>query len=232
MSVFRKSFATTGAAQEALRRTARLRGAGLPTPDGRPGQTGREVAFDHVTGLTGFNLLEAVPMSALLVPLGALHDVTAGQVPEFDPLLRIRPRLGGDAPKWLMDALAQPAPAGAGRPVLLHGDFHVGQMICDGAGDIWLIDLDDLASGPEEADLGNFIAHLATSAAVARGGFNESIAFWQGEVLEGWSALGRGCEPLRLNRYLRLALIRRHLKLRAAGRRDYCAEIREYLSTP
>jgi hypothetical protein len=216
----------------ALQRSAWLRRAGVRTPAGHPGENAREVAFDHIAGANRFDLLAAVPMADLLAPLCALHDVPPVTLPRFEPLSRIRPRLAGGIPGWLTGALDRLCQDTACGTVLLHGDFHVGQLIRDGKGDIWLIDLDDLATGPQEADLGNFIAHLSTSAEAARGSFDEGLAFWRHAVLSAWRRLGRGCDPVRLDRFLRLALIRRHLKLRAAGRPDYADAIRRCVSAP
>ncbi|MEZ5912486.1 MAG: phosphotransferase [Paracoccaceae bacterium] len=232
MSVFRKSYCNTGKAQLALQRAAWLRREGIRTPAGRPGQIACQVDFDRIAGVSGIDLLAAAPMVDLLAPLGMLQGVRAGDVPRFDPLLRIRPRLMAGVADWLGRALGRLRPATTGGTVLLHGDFHLGQLIRDRTGEVWLIDLDDLAAGPQEADLGNVIAHLATSGPAARGGFDRSLAFWRDAVLAAWFALGRGCDPALVDRFLRLALIRRHLKLREAGRPDFGEAICRYLSTP
>lgn len=232
MTLFRKSYATAAAATVAGRRTTWLRAGGIRTPEARPGRGPKDLLFDYIAGASRFELIAVVPISALLAPLAALHDVPAKAVPSFDPLLRIRPRRTADDPGWLTAALDQLGSEEIGGTTLLHGDFHVGQLIRDEAGDMWLVDLDDLAIGPPEADLGNFIAHLSSSAETARSNFADSLAFWQREVLGGWAALGRGCDPKWIDRYLRLALIRRHLKLRAAGRPDYGAALAQYLSAP
>lgn len=232
MRRFRKTFSTADVAKEALRRTEWLRAKGIRTPDARPGATPDALTFDHITGSARFDLIATTPMPALLAPLAALHDLPAISVPRFDPLLRIRPRLRANDPGWLTAALSQHGMDELGGTALLHGDFHVGQLIGDDAGVVWLIDLDDLACGPLEADLGNFIAHLATSPEADRGHFAESLVFWRREVLDGWAALGRGYDRVRVDRFLRLALIRRHLKLRATGRPDYGAAIERSFLAP
>jgi aminoglycoside phosphotransferase (APT) family kinase protein len=47
--------------------------------------------------------------------------------------------------------------------VIIHGDFHAGQLILEMASQKWwLIDLDDVALGHKEADVANFCVNIAT----------------------------------------------------------------------
>ena len=44
----------------------------------------------------------------------------------------------------------------AAQRVIVHGDYHVGQILIESVtGDVWLLDLDDLALDQPESDLGN-----------------------------------------------------------------------------
>ena len=232
MTRFDKTFATREQAQEALRRSEMLHAGGIRTPGACPGRTEAKLSFGKIDGESRFALLTAVPMHALLAPLTALHDLPATGIPRFDPLARIAPRLGPDMPPWLGDSLAHLTTGLPEGNTLLHGDFHVGQLIRDGSGEIWIVDLDDLALGPPEADLGNFVAHLATSPEASDGTFREGLCRCRGEVLSAWHRLGRHCDVAAFNRFLALALIRRYLKLREAGRPDHGEMIAREVSVP
>ena len=159
-------------------------------------------------------------LAAVLAAIGVLHGAAVSDLPVFDPLLRIRPRLALTKVPALRAIAEEPVPQGHAT---LHGDLHVGQAIRDLSGMVWIIDLDDLATGPPEADLANFAAHLATSP--PQGG----IADWSDRVRRIWTGQGRALEQAVFEQFLRFALLRRHLKLRAAGRPDFEAEILAYL---
>jgi hypothetical protein len=216
---FVKSHAGAAAAAEALRRATALSAAGVHTPAARPGRNGREIVFDRIDGPAGRGLLDA-GLTALLQPLTALHRARIEGLAPYDPFLRIRPRLPLATLVPAADILSETVPRGSAT---LHGDLHVGQFLRDGAGKVWIVDLDDLALGPPEADLANFAAHLATS---TEGG---GIARRADEVRDAWRRLGLGFRADVFVRYLRVALVRRHLKLRAAGRPDHEAEVLRYL---
>lgn len=138
----------------------------------------------------------------------------------YDPMSRIRTRLALTDDPLLRSYAEGPIPTGH---ALLHGDLHVGQFIQEPWGKVWVLDLDDLALGPPEADLANFAAHLSTTDP------GPGIAGWAGQVCREWASLGGALEPTVFARFLHLALVRRHLKLREAGRPDFEAEILAYL---
>lgn len=213
-----KSFADPRTAAEALRRSEALRAGEVPTPAGRPGACANEVEFDRIEGRSGLPVL-AAGLPALLGPVARLHAARVAGLADFDPLLRVRPRLALASAHEVRAVLDDPVPRGAAT---LHGDLHAGQFVCDRSGRVWILDFDDLALGPPEADLANFAAHLATS----RGG---GIALWAGRVRASWLGLGRRCDTEVFGRFLRFALVRRHLKLRAAGRPDFEAPVVAYL---
>lgn len=223
MSTFRKLHADAVLAAEILRRSDALRAAGVPTPRALPGDRPEELAFQHIDGNTGFPLLR-LPMEQLLAPLALLHRTDVSVLPPLDPLRRITPRIGSlNRPDF---AALTPAPPG---DAVVHGDFHVGQLLLDERGKMWIVDLDDMARGHPASDLANFIAHLATSDAIG-GDFRARLNECALEVAHAWTALGREFDPAAFDAHLRIALVRRHLKLREAGRPDFEAEIAAYLS--
>lgn len=219
MSGFVKRYATPVLAQEALRRTRALRRQSVPTPAAEQGAKADVLVFERVEGQTGRALIGA-DMKPLLRVVRRLHAATVSGLPVFDPLLRIRPRLELTERAALRGLLDGPVPSGMS---VLHGDLHVGQFIAKPSRDVWIVDLDDLALGPPEADLANFAAHLATTEP------GPGIAGWATRVCGEWAALGGAVEESVFAWYLQLALLRRHLKLRAAGRPDHEAEILAYL---
>lgn len=219
MPGFLKRYADEDRAREALRRTRCLRGQSVPTPAAKAGARPAELVFDRISGRTGPDLVGGDP-GALLDALARLHAARVPDLPAFDPLLRIVPRLHlTDVPE--VRALAE-GPVPRGRAVV-HGDLHVGQFIVEPSGKVWLVDLDDLAIGPPEADLANFAAHLATTDP------GPGIAGWACRVRTVWERRGRVPDGSAFTRFLHLALLRRHLKLREAGRPDFEAEILGYL---
>lgn len=219
MPGFLKHYADAGRAQEALRRTLALRQQGLPTPMAGQGPSPETLRFQRIEGQTARDLI-GVALTPLLHAIRRLHAAQMNGLPAYDPLLRIRPRLALTDNPHLKRLAEGPVPTGR---ALLHGDLHVGQFIREPSGKIWLIDLDDLAIGPPEADIANFAAHLATTDP------RVGIAEWATHVCGAWVSVGGSVAPSVFTRFLHLALLRRHLKLRAAGRPDFEAEICAYL---
>ena len=219
MPAFLKRYCDADRAAEAYRRTLALRQQGLPTPAAKPGPEKATLLFERIEGPTGRALIGA-SLSPVLEVVMRLHMATVSDLPSYDPLLRIRPRLAPtDDP--LFRAMAE-GPVPQGR-ALLHGDLHLGQFILDPSGKVWLLDLDDLALGPPEADLANFAAHLATTEPAP------GIAGWVEQVCGEWTSLGGRVDAAAFTRFLHLALVRRHLKLREARRPDFGPEIHAYL---
>ncbi|MCB1742245.1 MAG: hypothetical protein KDK91_17860 [Gammaproteobacteria bacterium] len=199
-------------------------------------------------------------LRAMFAPLVAIHrlrsvDTALLALAAHDPFERIRPRLCADCARR-PQSTATGAPArdawsrrivehyqrllGCTEPVsarcLVHGDFHVGQLIMVEPGAVpWLVDLEAMALGEPEADLGNFAAHLlSTPGLAAPVGWNtrrspsrapRSVLAHCRAVVElivtAYVASG-GERPRagRLYRHLRIALLRRALKSHERGQDD------------
>lgn len=202
-----------------MRRSSGLRAAGVPTPAVLSPSGDKGLCFENVEGQSGQALLSE-DLAPLLSVVARLHRASLPNLPAFDPFLRIRPRAALATALPADDILSEPVPDGH---TTLHGDLHVGQFIQSRDGDVWIVDLDDLAVGPPEADLANFAAHLATSQP------SRSIRDWSDRVCNAWATLGDPVDHDVFARFLRFALLRRHLKLREAGRPDFEATIIGYL---
>lgn len=201
------------------------------------------VAFAKLKGPTAFEVwnamrrdgvdvdsrASAVFFASIAHPLAKLHNANAADllVPRLDAQRRITPRLskaGSAAPPG--------APALAGvlsdlvstsarhlRSVLVHGDFHLRQLIRPtDRNDYVLVDLDDLAIGPAESDLGNCIAHLTTSEDADSTGIEVTIRGLIPRFVSGY----RETSPVHLDYnairlFAALALVRRALKFTERG---------------
>ncbi|MCR9156178.1 MAG: phosphotransferase [Rhodobacteraceae bacterium] len=219
MPGFLKRYTDAAQAAEALRRTRILRAQSVRTPAATPGPTVAELDFDNIDGSTGHDLI-GYDLRPLLQSVAALHRASVPGLASYDPLLRIRPRLALTEVPILREIADGPAPHGN---AVLHGDLHVGQFIVTPDSAVWVVDLDDLAVGPPEADLANFVAHLATTDT------RSSIADWARRVCDAWDGVGQIVDGHIFTRYLRFGLLRRHLKLREAGRPDFEEAILTYL---
>lgn len=222
MSGFLKSFPAADDAREAARRANDLAALGVATPTARL-SGGRDVSFRRIDGVSGLRLAQRPP-EEWLRPLTGLHRARLAGAAAYDPILRIRPRVHLISHSGVGAALER---LGGGAPLggaLLHGDFHLGQLVRSVDGAVWIIDLDDLATGPPDADIGNLIANLATQPELG-GTFEDRLTRWRATIISCWRVVGGEPELPALDRFIALALIRRHLKLREAGREDFETEI-------
>ena len=218
MSGFLKPYSDRAATDEAVRRSLALRTADVSTPAIlASGET--TITFQKVDGQSG-DLLDLEDLSILLFEVARLHQAPVKNLPRYDPFLRVRPRLAVPTTLPVSDILSEPVPNGTAT---LHGDLHVGQFIRGDDQKIWIVDLDDLAIGPPEADIANFAAHLATSQR------SRSIRDWSGRICRAWAEIGGTLDDAVFDKFLRFALLRRHVKLREAGRPDFEKEILIYL---
>lgn len=119
--------------------------AGSTTPE-ETDAIGEAVAMFHSLSLSTVEQWSVEDEQALL---DGKRDVLAGH-----PGLG-RSRVGALLEKWA----AALAPLAASSSVLLHRDLHPQQILLDGR-NAGLVDLDNLAAGPPEIDLGNLLAHL------------------------------------------------------------------------
>jgi hypothetical protein len=204
---FEKLYPSVEAADAAFQRSLSARRSGVPTPavQGRNGPM--RLSFDRVVA-------SAPPTLAQMVKaLQTLHRMPPDRLTRFDPFLRIRPRLGG-APlhiqAFVRDLEAQDAALHWPATAVIHGDFHPGQTIQDRSGTVWLLDLDDLALGPTEADLGNLSAWIATR---SEGSLETQARNAMTEVL----ALAPQANPVLTRHFQKVALARRALKLAGKG---------------
>jgi hypothetical protein len=159
MTGFIKQYPSVHAAEVAFQRAVMARQAGVCTPAVLDRTGPQSLCFERIEGT---HPPDPARLLQVLVPL---HRMPHRGLARFDPFLRIRPRLPG-APlqvRALADRLmAQDAALNWPTSAVIHGDFHPGQVLCDAAGQAWLVDLDDLALAPPEADLGNLAAWRAT----------------------------------------------------------------------
>jgi len=187
---------------------------------------------------SGWRALPEDLFACLLEPLATLHaaDPRGLELEALDIWRRITPRLDyiqdflphREAVRaqqlysrlrdtqTLMDAIHPPA------SVAVHGDYHVGQLLFDGASArAWLLDLDDLALGVPESDIGNFIAHLSTSADLMFGDVLQDFMSLEALLSERYTALcHKRLNPVQTGFYGAAALLRRALKLGVNGVRE------------
>jgi hypothetical protein len=204
---FKKRYPSAVAADVALLRSHAARRVGVPTPAVHT-MVGRLVlSFERVVASDPPSLAQMVAV------LQCLQRLPPDGLTRFDPFLRIRPRLGfAPARICALVTALQATDQALHWPdsSVVHGDFHPGQTIRDTTGKIWLLDLDDLALAPTEADLGNLAAWFATQAA---GNLDHFARHALAQVL----ALSPGADPALTRHFLKIALVRRALKLAEKG---------------
>jgi len=145
------------------------------------GYNGRERLRRMMKGNPNFTNVPTTYWLSLLEPLVQLHrsDLRNTALVQLDPYRRVRPRLkskgpcvGRKTPTRELDLYQTLENVGvnltsihdANNWVPVHGDFHVGQvMFGTDSNTPVLLDLDDLALGMPESDIGNCIAHLVTA---------------------------------------------------------------------
>jgi Phosphotransferase enzyme family len=152
-------------------------------------------------------------LAEMLDVVAWLHLMPQAGLARFDPFRRILPRLGTAPPQigaLTADLAARDAALGRPEAAVIHGDFHPGQVLRDGGGKVWLIDLDDLALAPPEADLGNLAAWLATQSPGGLTGLADSA---QKRVL----SVAPRADPAMVGHFCEIALVRRALKLAERG---------------
>jgi aminoglycoside phosphotransferase (APT) family kinase protein len=125
----------------------------------------------------GFRDVPPAKWQRLMAPLVGLHgsDPSAIELRPLDSWRKIHPRIeavtlryGPSAPfirqveacsSLCARALEIVNRQGGPRATVVHGDYHLRQILIEGELQTpWLLDLDDLALGPRESDLGNVAA--------------------------------------------------------------------------
>lgn len=207
VDTFEKRYPSEAMAEIAWHRSQVARLAGVTTPAvlGRNGLG--TLSFERI--------ISAVPptLAEMLAALRPLRGMPADGLIRFDPFLRIRPRLGTASPQiraWLDTLAAQDGDLRWSALTVIHGDFHPGQTLRDADGRTWLLDLDDLALAPAEADLGNLAAWMATSTI---GILSAQADTATKQVLTLWP----GADPALTRHFCNIALVRRALKLAGKG---------------
>ncbi|NNG02999.1 MAG: phosphotransferase [Inquilinus sp.] len=207
-----------------------------------PGRSGAEWLRGRLAESSGLDRMGAVGSACaeLLYPLIRLHTTSPQglALAPFDPWHRIRPRIDAlarasaeavagpvpDAAVRAFEALEEALGVAVGQSAMngwgpIHGDFHIGQVLFEsGAGQAWLLDADDLALGPPESDLGNFVAHLATSDHVGAAPPLAAFKTLAGLAVRHYGELsGREVAAGEVDTYGAVALLRRALKLHERG---------------
>lgn len=204
---FIKRYPSVLAADTALHRAGEARAAMVATPAvlGRFGP--KSLVFERV-------VTAASPLPGqMLAALRPLHRMPSVGLTRFDPFRRILPRLGVAPPRigaLVMDLQTQDSALHWTFLGAIHGDFHPGQVLCDAEGKVWLVDLDDLAIAPPEADFGNLAAWMATQ---AEGPLVMQAKAALSEVL----ALVPDTNPYNAWHFCQISLVRRALKLAQKG---------------
>ena len=185
------------------RRAEALCRAGVTTPQASFNKQTNKLCSRWIEGPTGRGLFLSLPtitdanditrhselLTRAIEPLRELRALSPKglKLSPLEPLAKIDPRLQQRA--WLSSSLWQTAcscradiadkwrqPDDA---AVVHGDFHLGQIIFDQQTlKVWLLDLDDMTLGPAEFDLANFIAHFVTSR-----------RYYDGDILAGFHAM-------------------------------------------
>lgn len=204
---FEKTYPSIQAADIALQRSLAAGTAGVPTPAVLARSKPRLLCFERIVP-------DGMPtLAGMLAAVQTLGRMPPDGLFRFDPFLRIRPRLAFASVRiqtLVAEMDAQDAALRWAATTVIHGDFHPGQTIRDASGKLWLLDLDDLALAPPEADLGNLAAWIATC---SEGDLDQQAQAAMTRVI----ALTPGSNPALAGHFLRIALVRRALKLAGRG---------------
>ncbi len=183
----------------------------------------------------GTGSVEAI-LDLFIVAMGELArfhragvEVDASALKAFEPFAKVRPRipfLYNDGQRERVENLvgrlaARLSELETCHATIVHGDFHFGQVMVESAtARAHIIDLDDIAVGCPEADIGNFAAHVVTAGSLYSGDVTLGISTLLPVLIEAYQS---DAGALRLNReavalFASAALLRRLLKLYVAGR--------------
>jgi Ser/Thr protein kinase RdoA (MazF antagonist) len=209
-----------------------LRAAGVPVPGCRVDHVQAALRLAWIQGPTMGQRLDETELrvgdlAAAMKLLRTLHRSEAFvlELPPFNPFRRTDRRLLEPWFKTLpvqlqVDCLLLRRTLGASPPApgfaVIHGDFHVGQLLLELATQKWwMIDLDDAALGHIEADIANFCVNLATRNAASLDEFNVKMAKLFAKCSKVYED---SIDASRLDYYAACTLLRRALKF--ASRQD------------
>lgn len=230
---FSKRYLNAATTAEVIRRTRIARLNGVVTPNINAVKNNHTIQFERIDGECGIQLLQKTSLRELIAPLIALHDIDHAKFPRFDPFLRIDPRVAAlSIPHGLVQEINKRKHIEFPTTGIVHGDFHLKQLIRDTDGHCWVIDLDDLAIGPIEADLGNLAAYLATHPATMGDSMSTSLRYWKQQIMGAWNDLGQTYQENWLRYFMQVALIRRTLKRLEAGDDSLIGECMNTLLSP
>lgn len=207
---FHKRYPTAAAAM-ALARSRAAQAAGVLTPQASPGPSADILSFLRIQSA-------GVPEpTAMIATLLALRRMSEDGLTRFDPFLRITNRLS-DAPpsvqRHAQQLIARDRALDWPASGVVHGDFHPGQVIQDQQGKVWLIDLDDLALAPIEADLGNLAGWMATQHPAP---LSQRLTECEAQVQELCGQLGENPDTGLMAHFASIAVLRRALKMNERG---------------
>lgn len=216
--LFLKRYSNATTAAEVIRRSRIARRSGVVTPKIKSITSNHTVAFERINGDCGIGLLQKTTLRELIAPLIELHKIDQNKLPRFDPFFRIDPRVAAlSIPRGLVLEIQKRKQVEIPVTGIVHGDFHLGQLIRESSGKCWIIDLDDMATGSPEVDLGNLAANLATHPATMGDSVSASLRYWENQISLAWIELGQVYQENWLRYFMHIALIRRTLKRFEAG---------------
>ncbi len=231
--VFSKRYPDAATTAEVIRRSRIARHGGVITPSITSVNNNHTVEFERIDGECGIELLQKNRLRDLIAPLIELHKIDQDKLPRFDTFLRIDPRVAAfSIPEALVLEIQKRKKVAFPVTGVVHGDFHLGQLIRDSSGKCWIIDLDDMATGSPEADLGNLAAYLATHPATMGDSVSASLRYWENQITGAWNDLGQIYQENWLQYFMHVALIRRTLKRVESGDDSLMGDCMSTLLTP
>lgn len=213
-----------------------LRGAGAPVLPTLLDSKRSQITMPLLDGRDGRDMCRSeaqqgakATLRGCVAKLAEFHEagvrVDPSSLSLFDPFSKIRPRIG-NCPDPQLSSIAAKLSAQIEEALafwdlddayttLVHGDFHAGQVIfCRDGGECHIVDLDDVAIGMRESDLGNLIAHASTCAQITNGPIFGAAAEMLADFVGAYNRASHKPLDHRLTSlYCAASLLRRALKL-------------------
>jgi Phosphotransferase enzyme family len=216
-----KRYANREQASLAVARAEQLLAGGVPTPRALLHRQGRMVMFPRIAGRSGRDIStqDIQQVASLLLSVVKLHALNPlPALPVFDPLAKITARSAAGLDPGLcrlIDGALEVISRSPKASCVVHGDLHVGQFVLGSSETAWLVDLDDMALGDSESDLGNFAAHLVTRTFTTAP--IEAMRQCLAESCDSYARAGGRVDMELADAYGRIALVRRAMKQREHG---------------